>query len=341
MTRIAYAALPALEHNEPDHPENAGRVPAILAALEGEGLLSAMAELGVEAAPHEALARCHTASHLMRLADTAGMGARYLDPDTYVTSASWDAARLSAGAAMAAVDAVLDGRADAALSLSRPPGHHATASHAMGFCLLNNVAIAARHAQARGLERVLIVDFDVHHGNGTQDIFYADPSVLYVSTHEDGIFPGTGHADETGAAAGEGYTLNVPLPAMAGDTAMHLAAHELVVPLADRFQPSLVLVSAGFDAHFRDPLAWLQVTGPGYHAWTTTLADIARRWADGRIAFVLEGGYDLPALGNGVVNVVRALQDAPADDRLGGPGVSEADVTALVARLKARHGLEG
>jgi acetoin utilization deacetylase AcuC-like enzyme len=163
--------------------------------------------------------------------------------------------------------------------------------------------------------------------------------VLYVSTHEDGIFPGTGHAHETGRAAGEGYTLNVPLPAMAGDAAMALVARELVLPLADRFQPGLVLVSAGFDAHFRDPLAWLQVTGPGYHAWTITLADIARRWAGGHIVFVLEGGYDLPALGNGVVNVVRALQGAGADDALGGPSVPEADATALVARIKTHHDL--
>jgi acetoin utilization deacetylase AcuC-like enzyme len=335
MRRVAYAAVPSPEHDEPGHPEHAGRVDAILAELARRRWLSELTQLAVEPAPLDTLGRCHDPAHLALLAATAGGPPRHLDADTYVTGASWAAARRAAGAAIAAVDAVLSGTADAALSLARPPGHHATAGQAMGFCLLNHVAVAARHAQARGLERVLIVDFDVHHGNGTQDVFYGDDSVLYISTHQRGIYPGTGAEHETGSGAGRGFTLNIPLPALAGDGAFDRVMAELVEPAAARFRPDLVLASAGFDAHFRDPLAWLQVSGPGYHTIATRLADIAAAWSSGRLAFVLEGGYDLPALANGVVNVIAALRGEGPDDSLGAAPAGEPDVRGLVARLGA------
>jgi acetoin utilization deacetylase AcuC-like enzyme len=336
MRHLAFAAVPSPEHDLPGHPEHAGRVDAILMDLARHKLLSAMDQLAVDEAPLALLARVHDPGYLAALADTAGQPDRHLDADTYVTPDSWSAARRAAGAAVAAVDAVLGGTADAALSLARPPGHHATSSEAMGFCLLNNVAIAARHAQARGVERVLIVDFDVHHGNGTQDIFYADDTVYYLSTHQQGIYPGTGAEHEIGAGAGRGYTLNVPLPALAGDAAITRVLDEVLRPAAERFRPQLVLASAGFDAHFRDPLAMLQVTGPGFHALAAGLADIAAAWADGRVAFILEGGYDLPALANGVVNVIRALRDEPADETLGAAPSPEPDVGPLLARCARR-----
>jgi acetoin utilization deacetylase AcuC-like enzyme len=218
------------------------------------------------------------------------------------------------------VDAVLDGTVDVAVSLARPPGHHATADRAMGFCLLNHVAVAARHAQARGMERVAIVDFDVHHGNGTQDIFYADGSVLYISLHQRGIYPGTGATEEVGEGKGTGTTLNIPLPAFAGDEAFEEAVVDLVEPALQAFRPALLLASAGFDAHFRDPLANLRVSGAGFHALAARLSAFADRCCEGRMALVLEGGYDLPALANSVVNVVRALRGEPPDTSLGFPG---------------------
>jgi acetoin utilization deacetylase AcuC-like enzyme len=337
---IAYASVPSLGHDMRDHPENAARVPAIIEALRDAGLLDSIAELDVSPAGLSEIESCHSAEYLDYLQRAAGRGGGYIDPaPTYVTASSFDDALMSAGAAIAVTDAVLDGRAAAALSLSRPPGHHAVPEAAMGFCLLNNIAIAARHAQSRGAESVLIVDFDVHHGNGTQDIFYADGSVFYFSTHQEGIYPGTGALDETGSGQGRGATLNVPLMAGAGDTALLRAMTELLAPAARRFAPDLLLVSAGFDAHYLDPLANLQCSGEGYHALTTVLADIAREHCDGRIAFFLEGGYNLQALGNAVVNVVRALGGQAPDSSLGTASGSEPDVSRVIDAARRLHAL--
>jgi acetoin utilization deacetylase AcuC-like enzyme len=323
---IAYCKLVSREHDFPDHPEHAGRIPAIFTALEGAGLLGEMTELPVRAATIDDLRLCHSVEHIYGVEHAAAEGAGYVDmAPTYVTTGSYDAARQSAGAAMACVDAVLDGRATAALSLSRPPGHHSTPRGPMGFCLFNNIAIAARHAQRRGIGRIIIVDFDVHHGNGTQEIFDWDDTVLYCSTHQSGIYPGTGDATEMGQGAGRGFSMNIPLPAFAGDRAMAAAMGELVGPAADRFRPDLVLVSAGFDAHFRDPLSLMQCSGAGFHATASTIAAIAARHCDGHAAFMLEGGYDLPALGNGVVNVVRALRGQAPDESVGRAPAAEPD----------------
>jgi len=337
---IAYCNVPSCEHDFPDHPEHGGRVPAIIAALGRAGLLEQMAELDVRAASIDQLRACHTPEHIYGLEHMAAEGAGYVDmAPTYVTTGSYDAARRSAGAAIACVDAVLDRKATAALSLSRPPGHHATPRGPMGFCLLNNIAIAARHAQRRGVERVLIVDFDVHHGNGTQEIFDWDDSVLFFSTHQTGIYPGTGDLTEIGQGAGRGFSINVPLPAFAGDRAMAQAVEMLLRPAADRFRPQLVLSSAGFDSHFRDPLSLMQLSGPGYHALVGVLREIAGEHCDGMLAFALEGGYDLPSLGNGVVNLVRALRQEPANDSLGLAPSPEPDVSRLLERARALHEL--
>jgi len=337
---VAYCSYAAPHHDFPAHPEHSGRVPAIMAALAEAGLLADMMALEHGAAPIEAILACHSREYVESLELAAMRGAGIIDnAPTYVTTSSFYDALQSAGAAVACVDAVLDGRASAALSLTRPPGHHAVPFAAMGFCLFNNVAVAARHLQGRGLERILIVDVDVHHGNGTQDIFYDDPTVFYASIHEKGIYPGTGSEGETGMGEGKGSVLNVPLPAGAGDQATAQAIARLVRPAAHGFRPDFVLVSAGYDSHFLDPLAMLQCSGPGFHHTFVELGRLASELCDGRIATVLEGGYHLGALGNGVVNTVLALTGAEADESLGYAPLPEPDVTDTIERIRMAHGL--
>ncbi len=342
---LALAVVASPGHDDPGHPEHAGRIPAILAALAadaatGDGAADRLPRLAVEPASLDALARVHHRRYLEALHAAMDRAPAVIDAaPTYITPSSFDDARRSAGAAIAAVDAVLDGRAGAAFALGRPPGHHARPAAAMGFCLLANAAVAVRHAQARGVGRVLVVDFDVHHGNGTQEAFLEDAGVVFVSVQQRGAYPGTGAVDDIGIGAGRGATVNVPLPAGAGDAAFDRALAEIVAPLAERVQPELVVVSAGFDASWRDPLAGLAVSGAGFHAAAAALAAIAARHAEGRLAFVLEGGYDLPALGEGVVNVARALHGAPAATALGRPDAPEPDVGAVVEAVRRRHGL--
>lgn len=342
---LALAVVPSPGHDDPGHPEHAGRIPAVLAALAadpllGDGASDRLPRLDVAPASDGALGRVHDPAYLAALRAVMARAPGLVDPaPTYVTPSSFDDARRSAGAALAAVDAVLERRAGAAFALARPPGHHARPAAAMGFCLLANAAVAVRHAQARGVGRVLVVDIDVHHGNGTQEAFFDDAGVVFVSLHQRGAYPGSGAVDEVGTGAGRGATVNVPLPAGAGDAAFEGVLAEIVAPLAERVRPELVVVSAGFDASWRDPLAGLAVSGAGFHAAAAALAAVAARHAEGRLAFVLEGGYDLPALGEGVVNVARALHGAPAAATLGRPGGPEPDVGAVVDAVRRRHGL--
>ncbi len=330
-------------HDLAGHPEHAGRVPAILRAIEADEVASTLR--WIEDPPQasiEQAARCHDRGYLGALEQAMARAPGIVDPaPTYITPGSFRCALAAAGATIAVLREVVEGRAPAGLALVRPPGHHARPGAAMGFCLLGNLAIAAREAQAMGIGRVMIVDFDVHHGNGTQEIFYEDPSVLFVSLHQAGIYPGTGFEDERGRGAGKGTTINIPLPLGAGDRAMLRAFERVIEPAAERFEPELVLVSAGFDAHFRDPLAGLQVTGAGYHAMSRRLMTMAERHAEGRLAFALEGGYDLDALGNGVVNVLRALEGLPADVSLGAAPrpEPEAKVETVLDRIVGGHDL--
>jgi acetoin utilization deacetylase AcuC-like enzyme len=256
-------------------------------------------------ATREELARVHGERYLDEIDATAGR-AVMLDADTFTSPESQEVALLAAGAAIQAVDHALTGK-EPALALVRPPGHHAERDRAMGFCLYNNAAVAAAHALAQGLARIAIVDIDVHHGNGTQWIFYDDPRVLYLSTHQFPFYPGTGAADEIGQAAGAGFTVNIPLEAGAGDADYSLVYGSIARPVLERFGPELVIVSAGFDAHERDPLASMRLTTAGYAAIVQSLRSSA---GAAGLALVTEGGYDLQALGECVEASIGVLSDA-------------------------------
>lgn len=306
MTRCLALITDALllEHQTGAHPECPARLRVIETTLEGDGALSGCIErLGAEPAPDEAILRCHSRAHLETVEATRGRTG-FLDPDTVHSPASADAARRAAGAAMLGVDRVLDGKHDAAFALVRPPGHHACPGRAMGFCLFNNAAVAARHARSRGLERILIVDFDVHHGNGTQDIFYEDPAVYYYSLHLHPHYPGTGTAEERGHGAGEGTTRNRPLPhGFAADRYRELYRRDLdeIIP---SFRPDLAILSAGFDSHRLDPLGGLTLEREDFHELTAALLE---RMPPGRVISTLEGGYNLEVLGDAVRFHLRAL----------------------------------
>jgi acetoin utilization deacetylase AcuC-like enzyme len=300
-----------LHDNGPGHPERPKRLTAIRDGLERSGTLARLLSITPEAAPLEALARVHDESYVEALERVCARAPVRLDPDTGVSEGSWAAALLSAGGGLAAVDAVMEGRARSAFVCTRPPGHHAERDRAMGFCLFNNIAVAARHAQHRhGVKRVAIVDWDVHHGNGTQHIFDADDTVLYLSTHQWPFYPGTGARGERGRGPGLGTTINLPLPAGSGDEEYARLFETVVIPALESFQPGLLLISAGFDAHERDPLAGMALTTPGYGKLTTLLRDAARGLCDGRLVSLLEGGYDLDALAASVDTHLRVLMDS-------------------------------
>ncbi len=275
----------------PGHPERIERA-HVFDAVAARWLERGGRTMAPRAATREEILRVHAPEYVERVAATAGR-AVMLDADTFTSPDSYDVALLAAGAAVQACEHAIDQR-EPAFALVRPPGHHAERDRAMGFCLFNNIAIAAAAARARGLSRVAIVDIDVHHGNGTQWMFYDDPAVLYVSTHQYPFYPGTGAADEAGDAAGLGFTLNVPLEAGATDADYDLVYRKAIVPILDRFAPELLLVSAGFDAHERDPLAAMRVTTHGYRTIAGQLMDVAGR--HGALALVTEGGYELTAL---------------------------------------------
>jgi acetoin utilization deacetylase AcuC-like enzyme len=303
-----------LGHDTGDHPEHPGRAAAVRAELLRQGLFARRAPTTVTPVADDALAAVHDPRYLARLEAFAAAGGGWIDDDTCLAADSLEVARLSAGAAVAAVDAVLGGIAPRAFSLGRPPGHHATRDRAMGFCLYNNVAVAAEAALRHGLARVAIVDWDVHHGNGTQDIFYESDRVFFVSIHQHPYYPGSGWAAEKGSGAGRGYTVNAPLPAGQGDRMYLRVFDELLLPMLRSYGPELVIISAGFDAHVDDPLAGMQVTEAGFVGMAQRLVGLADATAEGRVVAVLEGGYDPDALGRSVAATVRALDGESADD---------------------------
>lgn len=309
MTTAYFTDTRFERHTLDGHPEYAGRLIAIQKRLEVSGIVHDFTLLAPREATPEDLQRVHAADYLEILAKISAQEHIIgIDADTYVLPESYQLARIAAGGLLNVVDEVMEKRSDNGLAAIRPPGHHATPTRGMGFCLVNNIAIAARYAQAKfGLKRVAIVDFDVHHGNGTQDAFYDDPSVYFISTHQFPLYPGTGSIFEIGDAAGHRYNLNIPLPAGSGDTAFETLFQRVITPALVRFQPELVLVSAGFDAHWRDPLANLQVSLSMFAIMSRWLIQSAQSLCEGRVIFVTEGGYDLEVLSNGVLNVGYAL----------------------------------
>lgn len=329
-------------HTMINHPEHAGRLQAIRRRLDDDGLTGRFESLEPRAVDDDAVYAAHTQRYVAQLQRTSELSSvAMMGLDTYVTPQSYDLALLAAGGVLVAVDAVLRGEADNALAAVRPPGHHATPSQGMGFCLLNNVAIAARHAQrAHGLERVVIVDYDVHHGNGTQDILYDDPAALYISTHQSPLYPGTGAVGETGQGAGTGHTLNIPLPPGVGDAGYRRVFDEVVLPAIRRYVPELILVSVGFDAHWNDPLANMQLTLHGYDGLARSLLAAAGELCAGRIVFVSEGGYNLQVLSHGWANIARAaLGDPAVVDPIGPAPRREPPVDALMSRVQQIHKL--
>ena len=297
------------EHHAPaGHPERAERLHAARAAVARAELELHRVSLTARAATLDELARVHGERYLQQLGQAAGRSG-YFDADTYYSEASVEAARTASGASIVLTDSLLDRNAQFGVALVRPPGHHARPDSAMGFCLLNNVAVAAAHARTRGVQRVAIVDFDVHHGNGTQEIFYADPSVLYVSLHQFPFYPGSGAADETGRGHGRGYTVNVPLSAGANDATYGCAIERIVAPVLETYRPELLLFSAGFDAHQRDPLAQMEMSEDGFKALVRrTLAAVGPEVPAG---LILEGGYDLTGLGTSLAAALHGLDEGP------------------------------
>jgi acetoin utilization deacetylase AcuC-like enzyme len=319
MTGTVYLSHPSsFEHDTGPHPERAARIAAIEEELAARGWLGLDRRLSNPATPQQ-LEAVHAPEHVRAIERFSLAGGGNIDVDTVASPGSWNAALHAAGAGVQIVDLLLDGTAVAAFSAHRPPGHHAERARAMGFCLFNNVAVAAQHAlDAHRLERVAIVDWDVHHGNGTSEIFYASPHVLYISIHQSPLYPGTGAIGERGTGAGLGFTVNLPVAPGADDEVFVSLVEHVVVAVLTEYEPQLLLVSAGYDAHRRDPLAECEVTEAGYAAMTRTLRDVGRQLG-APLGLFLEGGYDLTALAGSVAATLEVLVGGE-DSGIGGEG---------------------
>lgn len=347
-----------LEHRTPtNHPERPQRVEMAYKVIQALGWLQreGLVQLSPREATIDEIAAVHDRDYIQRVKDAcqqvaadaarSGRQTRFFATDTYVSARSYDAAVKAAGAGLTALDAIMEGEVNNAYCLVRPPGHHALPDEAMGFCLFNNVAITARYAiDHYGLERVMIIDYDVHHGNGTQDIFYEDPRVLYFSVHQAPFYPGTGLSDELGEGPGLGTTINVPLPANTGYEVYDPVFRLFMAHAADRFAPQLILVSAGFDAHWCDPIGQMRLSTVGYARLTEVIIKLAERLCDGRLILIQEGGYNLEAMANCVASCINfLLGDEAAVDNLG-PAPDQAfhiNTDALIAELRRIHHLTG
>ena len=304
----------SLEHDTGGHPEQPARIAAIERALADRDWLG-YERRESPAVDQEVLQAVHPAAHVRAIEELCAAGGGHIDMDTVVSEGSYGAALHGAGGAVALVDALLGGQASVGASLHRPPGHHAESARAMGFCLFNNVAVAARRARdAHGVERVLILDWDVHHGNGTNDIFAADPGVLFASIHQWPLYPGTGPASDAGSGEGLGYTVNLPVPGGSGDEVFCSLVEHVIVPLARAYRPGLILLSAGFDAHHADPLAGCEVTEEGFASMAASMRAVAGELGV-PLGLVLEGGYALEALARSVVATLEALVAADGPSR--------------------------
>ncbi|VVB89379.1 Histone deacetylase domain protein [uncultured archaeon] len=319
-----------LKHDTGLHPENKERLISIVSHLKKTGMLDRLEMIKPGKAEPKELEYIHHRDYIEKVRLSSEMELQ-LDPDTILSKDSYDVAMLAAGGAITAVDAVLD-TVENSFALVRPPGHHALPGKGMGFCIFNNVAIAARHAQKKGMKRVLIVDWDVHHGNGTQEAFYDDPSVLYFSTHQYPYYPGTGWMDEVGKGEGMGFNINVPLPAGTDDSGFIAAFEEILLPASLEFAPDMVLVSAGFDASANDGLAGMNMTCEGFAVLASIVRSVAMESCGGRLAAVLEGGYNTELLSRSVASVLDVFMGK--EPQLRGQSTSDTKVRKRLDEVK-------
>jgi len=324
------------------HPESPKRLEAIYKMLEGPDMKGKFALVEPRLAERGEIEMVHTPHYVTEVENTAGSPHCYLDPDTETSPESYETARLAVGGLCNAIDAVVEGRADNAFAFIRPPGHHAESDRAAGFCLFNNVAIGAMHAIRKfNMERILIVDWDLHHGNGTQHSFYDDPRVIYFSTHQYPYYPGTGSVQETGRGKGAGYTINVPLRTGPGDNEFVRIFLEILRPIALEYKPQLVLLSAGFDIYFQDPLGGMKVTPRGFACLARILLDIAETCCGGRFAVTLEGGYHIGGLTSSakmVLNEMCGETRVPGDDIVRMAVEANPSIEAIIKSVIAQAG---
>ena len=342
--KVGYVYDPIyLKHNTGQHPENASRLEAIISHLEQTQLIRQLTLIQPRAASIEELSLVHSGQHISRVQEVARGGGGWLDADTVMSPGSYDAALYAAGGVIRASEVVIQGEVDSAFALVRPPGHHATSQRAMGFCLFNNIAVAAKYALAKyNLGRIAIIDFDVHHGNGTQESFYDSPQVLYISTHESPFYPGTGSIEETGRDEAKGTTVNIPLPAGCGDNEYLSVFEQIIVVAVRRFNPQLILVSAGYDTHWADGLAMMQVSVTGFAQMVRIIKELAEELCNGHLVLTLEGGYNLTALAASVKATFDVLLgNASIDDPLGQSprGSTTLSLTSLIHKIKEIHNL--
>lgn len=302
-----------LQHDTGSHPERAERLIRILKVLQEDGIYERLVQIAPRPATVDEIGLVHTPAHIAKVRAFAERGGGIFTEDTVGSAKTYQAALLAAGGLLAAIDAVMAKEIENTFALVRPPGHHATPAAGMGFCFFNNIAIGARYAiQKYGLKRVLIVDWDVHHGNGTEAAFYSDPSVLFFSVHRSYIYPGTGWPEDIGEGKGKGFNINVPLPAGTGNRGYGEVFSRILQPVAIAYQPELVLISAGQDAHHLDPLGGMALTEEGYRKMTEQVLEIAGKCCDGRVVATLEGGYSLEGLSRSVLAIISAMEGRPA-----------------------------
>lgn len=330
-----------LKHDQAGHPENAKRLKSIIKGLNEKGLFEKIKVVQSRLAEIDEITICHTKKYVEFVKEFCEKGGGYLDPDTYANSYSFEAASTAVGGSIELTKAVINGELKNGFALLRPPGHHALANRSMGFCLLGNIAIAAKTAlQFTEINKVAIVDFDVHHGNGTQALVDDDPNILFISSHQYPFYPGTGSIREIGTGEAERTIVNIPLQAGVGDEGFKLIYERIIIPSLKRFKPDLILVSAGYDAHWDDPLAKLNLSLSGFNHISRELINCAEEICSGKIIFFLEGGYNLDVLKEGVANTIRALLGIKDyEDPIGKSNIAEPEIEKLVNELIQIHKL--
>ena len=341
--RIALSFVTSPNHHFPGHPESPERFDGFNRLLQGklQDYLELVETRSNGADTRAAVQLAHSKDYIVAIEDAMSQAPLFLDyGDTYATPHSYDCALEAVAGTLAMLKPIQDGAATHGFALVRPPGHHANQNQAMGFCLFNNIAIATKTLQESGYAKVAIYDFDVHHGNGTQDIFESDPDVLFISTHQSGIYPGSGYQTEVGKDSGEGSIINIPLPAYTGDQGFMKVFEHIIQPAVDRFNPDFLLISAGFDAHWSDPLANLQLSTNGYFQMTQKIIQLAESNCEGRLGLLLEGGYDPEALADNVEAVLTGLAGrSPPQDRLGPAPIDEPVIDNLIREIRSIHAL--